>query len=50
MGRVLIKNGYVITIDPRRRECRALCLKSALRLERRDKEVQEKAEQRDHHR
>jgi hypothetical protein len=50
MGRVLIKNGYVITIDPRRRECRALCLKSALRLKRRDKEVQEKAEQRDHHR
>jgi hypothetical protein len=49
MGRVLINNGYVIT-DPRRRECRALCLKSALRLERRDREVQEKAEQRDHHR
>jgi hypothetical protein len=50
MGRVLIKNGYVITIDPRRRECPVLCLKSALRFERRGKEVQEKAEQRDHHR
>ena len=27
MGRVLIKSGYVITIDARRRECRVLCLK-----------------------
>jgi hypothetical protein len=31
-------------------ECRVLCLKSALRLERRGKQGQEKAEQRDHHR
>lgn len=50
MGRGLIRNGYVITIDPRRRECRVLCLKSALRFERRGKEVQEKTQQRDRHR
>ena len=31
-------------------ECRVLCLKSALRLERRGKQGQEKTEQRDHHR
>jgi hypothetical protein len=31
-------------------ECRVLCLKSALRLKRRGKQGQQKAEQRDHHR
>ena len=31
-------------------ECRVLCLKSALRLERRGKQGQEKTEQRDYHR
>jgi hypothetical protein len=31
-------------------QCRVLCLKSALRLERRDEQGQEEAEQRDHRR
>lgn len=39
MGSVLIKNGYVMTIDARRRECRVLCLKS-FDLNGRGKEVQ----------
>jgi hypothetical protein len=40
---------YSVTIKVTMAECGVLCLKSALRLERRGEQGQEEAEQRDHH-